>query len=47
VTGPQLDHGLHDELITLCKDQLGNMKSPKTVEFWPDLPRSAVGKLLK
>ena len=36
-----------DELITLCKDQLGSTKSPKTVEFWAELPRSAVGKLLK
>jgi acyl-CoA synthetase (AMP-forming)/AMP-acid ligase II len=36
-----------DELIALCKDQLGSTKSPKTVEFWAELPRSAVGKLLK
>jgi acyl-CoA synthetase (AMP-forming)/AMP-acid ligase II len=36
-----------EELIALCKDQLGSTKSPKSVEFWADLPRSAVGKLLK
>ena len=36
-----------DEIITLCKAQLGSAKSPKSVEFWADLPRSAVGKLLK
>jgi acyl-CoA synthetase (AMP-forming)/AMP-acid ligase II len=36
-----------EDLIALCKAQLGSAKSPKTVEFWPDLPRSAVGKLLK
>jgi acyl-CoA synthetase (AMP-forming)/AMP-acid ligase II len=23
------------------------MKAPKSVEFWADLPRSAVGKVLK
>jgi acyl-CoA synthetase (AMP-forming)/AMP-acid ligase II len=34
-------------LIALCKAQLGGTKAPKSVEFWPDLPRSAVGKLLK
>jgi acyl-CoA synthetase (AMP-forming)/AMP-acid ligase II len=36
-----------EEIIALCKGQLGSTKSPKTVEFWPDLPRSAVGKVLK
>ncbi|MFO0234956.1 MAG: class I adenylate-forming enzyme family protein [Burkholderiales bacterium] len=36
-----------DELIALCKAQLGSVKSPKTVEFWPELPRSPVGKVLK
>jgi acyl-CoA synthetase (AMP-forming)/AMP-acid ligase II len=34
-------------LIALCKDQLGSAKAPKSVEFWAELPRSAVGKLLK
>ena len=34
-------------IIALCKDQLGSTKAPKSVEFWTDLPRSAVGKLLK
>ncbi len=35
------------ELIALCKEHVGSAKAPKSVEFWPDLPRSAVGKLLK
>ena len=35
------------ELIALCREHLGGVKSPKTVEFWEDLPRSAVGKLLR
>ncbi|MBK5356101.1 AMP-binding protein [Pseudomonas sp. TH41] len=36
-----------EELIALCKEHLGSTKAPKSVEFWVDLPRSAVGKLLK
>jgi len=36
-----------DELIALCKSKVGSVKSPKTIEFWPELPRSAVGKVLK
>jgi acyl-CoA synthetase (AMP-forming)/AMP-acid ligase II len=35
------------ELIALCRERLGSVKTPKTIEFWPDLPRSAVGKLLR
>jgi acyl-CoA synthetase (AMP-forming)/AMP-acid ligase II len=34
-------------LIDLCKQALGSVKAPKSVEFWTDLPRSAVGKILK
>jgi len=36
-----------DELISLCRDRLGGVYAPKSVEFWPELPRSAVGKLLR
>ena len=35
------------DIQKLCREQLGSMKTPKRVEFWPDLPRSAVGKVLK
>lgn len=35
------------ELIDLCRSRLGPVKTPKTIEIWPDLPRSAVGKLLR
>jgi acyl-CoA synthetase (AMP-forming)/AMP-acid ligase II len=35
------------EIIALCKDKLSPYKAPKTVEFWPELPRSGVGKVLK
>jgi acyl-CoA synthetase (AMP-forming)/AMP-acid ligase II len=36
-----------EQIIALCKEHLGSTKAPKSVEFWPELPRSAVGKLLK
>lgn len=36
-----------EEIVTLCKDKLGGVYAPKSVEFWDDLPRSAVGKLLR
>jgi len=46
----KLNDGLQvegDELIALCKKELGSVKAPKTVEFWDDLPLSPVGKVLK
>ncbi len=36
-----------DELITLCKQKLGSVKAPKTIDFVASLPRSPVGKVLK
>jgi acyl-CoA synthetase (AMP-forming)/AMP-acid ligase II len=36
-----------DELIALCKEKLGSVKAPKSVEFIAALPRSPVGKVLK
>ncbi|MGE3986474.1 AMP-binding protein [Pseudorhodoplanes sp.] len=36
-----------DELLATVKAQLGSVKTPKSVEIWPDLPKSAVGKVLK
>jgi len=35
------------ELILLCKDQLGSIRTPKSIEIWNSLPRSIVGKVLK
>lgn len=35
------------EIIDLCKARLGSVNAPKVVEFWPLLPRSPVGKVLK
>ncbi len=36
-----------DELIALCRQRLGGVKAPKSVDFWEHLPRSDVGKVLK
>ena len=36
-----------EELIALCKDKLGSVKAPKSVDFIATLPRSPVGKVLK
>lgn len=36
-----------EEIIALCKDQLGSVMAPKTVDFVERLPRSPVGKVLK
>src|SRR5512145_2686945 len=36
-----------EEVIALCKEKIGSMKAPKSVEFWETLPRSPVGKVLK
>lgn len=35
------------ELIALCKEKLGSVMAPKTVDFIAQLPRSMVGKVLK
>ena len=34
-------------LIEQCKEQLGSVKAPKSVDFIEDLPRSPAGKVLK
>lgn len=36
-----------EDIIRVCKDSLGSVQAPKSVEFWPDLPRSPVGKVLR
>jgi len=36
-----------EEIIALCKDRLGSVKAPKSVDFVVTLPRSPVGKVLK
>lgn len=36
-----------EDIIAECRRQLGGVKTPKSVEIWPDLPRSPVGKVLR
>jgi acyl-CoA synthetase (AMP-forming)/AMP-acid ligase II len=36
-----------EELIALCKAQVGSVKAPKSIDFIASLPRSPVGKVLK
>lgn len=36
-----------DEIIAFVKARIGSVKAPKQVEFWADLPRSKVGKVMK
>lgn len=36
-----------EDVRALCRRELGAVKTPKVVEIWPELPRSAVGKVLK
>lgn len=36
-----------EELIALCKDRLGSVMAPKTIDFIERLPRSPAGKVLK
>jgi acyl-CoA synthetase (AMP-forming)/AMP-acid ligase II len=36
-----------EELIALCKERLGSVMAPKTIDFIERLPRSAAGKVLK
>jgi acyl-CoA synthetase (AMP-forming)/AMP-acid ligase II len=36
-----------EEIIALCKQRLGSVKKPKSVDFVDKLPRSAAGKVLK
>ena len=36
-----------EEIIKLCKDKLGSVKAPKSVDIIKELPRSNNGKVLK
>jgi acyl-CoA synthetase (AMP-forming)/AMP-acid ligase II len=35
------------EIIEVCKGRLGSVMAPKSVDFWDELPRSPVGKVLR
>ena len=47
VVNPNLPAKTIRELIALCKQKLGSVMAPKTVDFVASLPRSTVGKVLK
>jgi len=36
-----------DDIIAVCKEKLGSVKAPKSVDFVDNFPRSTVGKILK
>ena len=36
-----------EELLSFCRERLGSVKTPKSVDVWPSLPRSSIGKVLK
>ncbi|RZV42548.1 MAG: acyl-CoA synthetase, partial [Acidimicrobiales bacterium] len=38
---------LERELITYCREQLADVKCPRSIDFRPDLPRHPTGKLYK
>ncbi len=40
-------HANPEDIIALCKERIGSVKAPKSVEFWDELPRSNTGKVLK
>ncbi|MBT8239955.1 MAG: AMP-binding protein [Acidimicrobiia bacterium] len=41
------DHRLEQELISYCRDQLADVKCPRSVDFRSELPRHPTGKLYK
>ena len=36
-----------EKLIVAIKEALGSVKTPKSIEFWESLPKTAVGKVDK
>ena len=35
---------LPEQIVDSCKDKLGGVKTPKSVEVWDEIPKTAVGK---
>jgi fatty-acyl-CoA synthase len=33
-----------DQIVSHCKTRLGGVKTPKSVEFWPEIPKTPAGK---
>ena len=44
---PARGAALEAELLTYCRSRLAGYKCPKSVDFEPELPRDANGKLYK
>jgi long-chain acyl-CoA synthetase len=40
-------HASEAEIIDYCGSRLAGFKKPKSVDFWPELPKSPTGKILK
>lgn len=40
-------HATAEELVAFCRDRLAHFKAPKAVEFVPELPKTATGKIQK
>jgi long-chain acyl-CoA synthetase len=36
-----------DQVLAHCKANLTGYKVPKIIEFWPELPKTNVGKVLR
>lgn len=36
-----------EELIDFCKSKLAHYKCPKRVEFWKELPKTPIGKIMR
>jgi long-chain acyl-CoA synthetase len=43
----QDDNASEDEILSFCKERLAPYKTPKSIEFRDELPKSTVGKLLR
>jgi acyl-CoA synthetase (AMP-forming)/AMP-acid ligase II len=48
VVQPKTGHTIDPQMLLLfCREHLGGVKAPKSIQIWTDLPRSPVGKVLK
>lgn len=45
--GVDADAALAESLLAHCREHLARFKCPRELRFWPDLPRSEAGKIVK
>jgi fatty-acyl-CoA synthase len=45
--GVEADPALAESLLAHCRDRLARFKCPRELRFWPALPRSEAGKIVK